>query len=329
MFNIDKYEDSILCEYGFFSRNSKGRKTPIKQEDDRGAFQKDRDKILHSKAFRRLKHKTQVFLSPYDDHYRTRMTHTLEVSQIARTIARQLRLNEDLVEAMSLGHDIGHTPFGHAGERVLNDIMGSFHHNEQSVRVVEYIENEGKGLNLTHEVKEGILTHRSRCTPKTLEGWVVRLSDKIAYINHDIDDAIRAGLITMEDLPKNAIAVVGDTHSKRISTMIADVVTNSYDKPEVVMSDEVALATKELRNYMFKNIYDENAINKREEKKAYGIIEMLFDYYEHHIDKLPMEFLNLIGRWGEKTVVCDFVAGMTDTYAVETYNQLFIPKFWR
>ncbi len=327
MFNYSKFEHEFLSEYAVKSDNSKGRERPMLPCNIRTEFQRDRDRILHCKSFRRLKHKTQVFLAPFGDHYRTRMTHTLEVSQIGRTIARALRLNEDLVEAIALGHDLGHTPFGHAGERVLSEIMGGFEHSKQSLRIVKYLEN-GEGLNLTYEVMDGIVNHRTAGNPSTLEGVVVQLADKIAYINHDVDDAIRAGLFTVDDLPKECISVLGRSHGDRIDMMVRDIVENSYNKPYVAMTDQVRHATYNLRAYLFREVYDQEVESKKEEKKASGIIASLFQHYILNINEMPEEYIKRIDKWGEKVVVCDFVSGMTDTYAIEKYTDLFVPRFW-
>lgn len=328
MYDYTKFEHEFLCDYAVKSDESKGRERPMLPCNIRTEFQRDRDRILHCKSFRRLKHKTQVFLAPFGDHYRTRMTHTLEVSQIARTIARSLRLNEDLVEAISLGHDLGHTPFGHAGERVLNDIMGGFDHSEQSLRIVKYLEN-GTGLNLTYEVMDGIANHRTSGSPSTLEGKVVQISDKIAYINHDVDDAIRAKLFSVEDLPKDCVEILGRKHGDRIDMMVRDVIENSYNNPDIKMSDSVRTATYKLRSYLFKEVYDQEVDSKKEEKKASWIIGELFNYYIKNIDELSPEYVDRIDRWGEKVVVCDFVSGMTDTYAIEKFTELFVPSVWK
>lgn len=328
---LEQRELEYLSEYATKSCRSKGRKRDEAECDIRTVFQRDRDRILHSKSFRRLKQKTQVFLSPKGDHYRTRLTHTLEVSQNARTIAKALRLNEDLVEAMSLGHDLGHTPFGHAGERALNRINpNGFHHNEQSVRVVEYLEKDGKGLNLTSEVIDGIRCHQTKGRPATLEGQIVRLSDKIAYVNHDIDDAIRGGILSEADIPPKYRKVLGSSLTQRLNTIIHDVVTNSMDKEEVSMSEEVNDAMSGLRKFMFENVYL-NPVAKQEESKAEQMIEALYSYYIEHIDLLPDEFLRMAVLNGEskEQVVCDYIAGMTDNYAVKTFQQLFIPESWK
>lgn len=293
-------------------------------------FQRDRDRILHSKSFRRLKQKTQVFLLPKGDHYRTRLTHTLEVSQNARTIAKALRLNEDLVEAIALGHDLGHTPFGHAGERALNQVCpGGFQHNVQSVRVVELLEKHGKGLNLTWEVRDGIMNHKTSGRPSTLEGEIVRLSDKIAYINHDIDDAIRGGILTPEDVPYEFRKVLGETTRMRLNTMIHNVIRSSEGKPKISMSGEVEEATRGLRKFMFENVYL-NPRAKREEHKAVEMIQNLYGYYIDHMDQLPEKYLEMIDRGvsTKEQSVCDFIAGMTDAYAVKKFREYFIPEGW-
>lgn len=286
---------------------------------------------MHCKAFRRLKQKTQVFLQPKGDHYRTRLTHTLEVSQNARTIAKALRLNEDLVEAIALGHDLGHTPFGHAGERALNEVSPhGFKHNEQSVRVVECLEKQGQGLNLTWEVRDGILNHKTSGKPSTLEGQIVRLSDKIAYINHDIDDAIRGGVLKPEDIPKEYREILGETTRMRLNTMIHNVIINSMDKPYITMSKDIEKATAGLRKFMFENVYF-NPAAKREETKAVEMIKNLYGYYIDHMDKLPEKYLQRIaeGISTKEQNVCDFIAGMTDAYAVKKFQEFFIPESWK
>ena len=327
----EEREHQILGPFASDADESGGRDHEEPQCDIRTDFQRDRDRILHCKAFRRLKQKTQVFLAPEGDHYRTRLTHTLEVAQNARTIARALLLNEDLTEAIALGHDLGHTPFGHAGERALNRISeeyGGFHHNEQSVRVVERLEKDGKGLNLTAEVRDGILNHQTSLMPMTLEGKIVRLSDKIAYINSDIDDAIRAGIIREEEIPKELTDVLGDTTNSRLNTLVHDIVHNSEGKNEICMSSDVEKAMFALRKFLFANVYT-NPIAKGEERKVVHMIEQLYEYFIHHSDKLPEEFLELI-RQGETTqrTVCDFIACMSDRYSVNLYKEIMIPKSW-
>lgn len=325
-------EKDTLSKHSCKSTDSKGRKFPEKQCDIRTVFQRDRDRIIHSKAFRRLKHKTQVFLSPEGDHYRTRLTHTLEVAQISRTIARALRLNEDLTEAIALGHDLGHTPFGHCGEQVLNRIhTGGFKHNEQSLRVVEKLEKKShrKGsLNLTYEVKDGILNHTGKNIPETLEGQIVRLSDRIAYINHDIDDAIRARVLKRDSLPKDSTKVLGETHKERINTMIRDVIKQSTDKDTILMSDEIYYQTNKLRDFMFENVYF-NKQAKKEEDKAHNIIIQLYVFFCNNPSKLPKEIydeIEITNNVDEK--VKDYIAGMSDRYAVNKYLEIFVPKFW-
>lgn len=328
---LEERETTYLSPYAALSRKSKGRKKPEAECDIRPVFQRDRDRILHCKAFRRLKQKTQVFLLPKGDHYRTRLTHTLEVSQNARTIAKALRLNEDLVEAIALGHDLGHTPFGHAGERALSEVCPyGFRHNEQSVRVVEYLEKQGEGLNLTWEVRDGILNHKTSGKPGTLEGEIVRLSDKIAYINHDIDDAIRGGLLKEEDIPKEYTRILGSSTRIRLDTMVHNVITNSMDRPEIRMSQEVADAMAGLRRFMFIHVY-QNPAAKGEEDKAVGMVANLYEYYMKHADLLPEQFLIRMEEKSEtkEQVVCDYIAGMTDNYAVKKFEEFFVPESWK
>ncbi len=326
---IENFELEYLSEYATLSMHSKGRLREEPQCDIRPVFQRDRDRIIHSKAFRRLKDKTQVFLSPEGDHYRTRLTHTLEVSQNARTIAKALRLNEDLVEAIALGHDLGHTPFGHAGERALNRVCpGGFTHNEQSVRTVDLLERNGKGLNLTLEVRDGILNHQTKGMPFTLEGKVVRFSDKIAYIHHDMDDAVRAGILKESDVPKKIRKVLGSTPGQRLDCFIHDIVTNSYEKDCIAMSEPVAEAMMALRNFMFENVY-KNPLAKSEEAKAEEMMETLYHHFLGHLELLPEDFQHLLER-GEQPerVVCDYVGAMSDRFAINTYEKYFIPKSW-
>jgi dGTPase len=327
----ESIEKQILSPYASLSVNSLGRDREEAQCDMRTIYQRDRDRIIHCKAFRRLKHKTQVFLAPQGDHYRTRLTHTLEVAQIARSIAKALRLNEDLTEAIALGHDLGHTPFGHCGEDALNQVCSfGFKHYEQSIRVVEVLENNGEGLNLTKEVRDGILNHKTSGSPKTLEGQVVRLSDKIAYINHDIDDAIRGHIITEADIPKEYKDILGDTTKKRLDTLIKDIVVNSIDKPSILMSQEVEKAMMELRVFMFNYVYT-NPKAKAEEVKAKEMLKQLFAYYMKHVDELPDEFIYLIKERGqdEERSVCDYIAGMSDQYSVDKFKEIYIPKAWK
>lgn len=326
---LEQWEKEYLSPYAMLSMNSRGRGKPEEQCDIRPVFQRDRDRIIHSKSFRRLKDKTQVFLTPEGDHYRTRLTHTLEVSQNARTIAKALQLNEDLVEAIALGHDLGHTPFGHAGERALNRVCPyGFSHNEQSVRTVELIEKNGQGINLTYEVKDGILNHQTSGKACTLEGRVVRFSDKIAYIHHDMDDAIRGGILKESDVPKEIGEVIGFSCGARLDFFIHDIVTSSRGKDDIMMSPDVADAMQKLRDFMFKNVY-QNPVAKSEEGKAEALIETLYEYYLEHIEKLPDFLRGLLDR-GESAemVVCDFIASMTDRFAIATYQNIFIPKTW-
>ena len=327
--NLEQREKVYLSPYATLSMNSKGRDHEEPQCDIRPVFQRDRDRIVHCKSFRRLKDKTQVFLSPEGDHYRTRLTHTLEVSQNARTIAKALRLNEDLVEAMALGHDLGHTPFGHAGEKALNDICPfGFKHNEQSIRTVELLEKDGEGLNLTWEVRDGILNHQTDSMPSTLEGKIVRLSDKIAYTYHDMDDAVRAGILKESDVPREVGEIVGYNPRERLNNFIHDIVTNSMDKNDVSMSEDVAYAMSRLRKFMFECVYS-NPVAKGEEKKAQALVKTLYEHYMAHTDELPKFFVEL-GLRGEprEQVVCDYISSMTDRYAIALYDELYVPKFW-
>lgn len=297
----------------------------------RTEYQRDRDRILHSKSFRRLKHKTQVFLSPEGDHYRTRLTHTLEVAQISRTIARALSLNEDLTEAIGLGHDLGHTPFGHCGEERLNKIHpGGFKHNEQSLRVVDYLERRNNsmfGLNLTDEVRDGIVNHGSKGTPKTLEGQIVSKCDRIAYLNHDIDDAIRANVLTLDSLPENILKVLGRTHGQRINTMIMDIIMHSDEKDQILMSEPIEYAFNALRSFMFENVYF-NKEAKKEEERAEYIVESLYNYYKEHPEQMPPERFDDYNNRDGINAVKDYIASMSDRFAVNVYKELFIPKFW-
>lgn len=328
---IENNEMNQLSKYATFSINTKGRVICEEKCNMRTEFQRDRDRILHSKAFRRLKHKTQVFLAPEGDHYRTRLTHTLEVSQIARTIARALSLNEDLTESIALGHDLGHTPFGHAGESALDKVCSEgFTHFEQSVRIVEILEKKGRGLNLTYEVKDGILNHRTSGSPSTLEGKVVRLSDKIAYINHDIDDAIRANILKNSDIPKEYTKVLGTTIKERLNTLISDIVYSSLDKEDIYMSTDIEIAMKGIRAFMFSHVYT-NKEAKGEEEKAKNMLASLYEHYLKNLSELPEEYQYLIDVLGEseKRVVCDYIAGMSDRYAVNKFQEIYIPVFWK
>ena len=331
---IEELEKSSLSKYATISQNSVGRKELEEKCDIRTEFQRDRDRIIHSKAFRRLKHKTQVFIAPEGDHFRTRLTHTLEVAQIGRTIARALRLNEDLVEAIGLGHDLGHTPFGHTGERILDRLHpGGFKHNEQSLRVVDFLEHKTNrvGLNLTYEVREGIINHSGSNRANTLEGQVIHYADRIAYINHDIDDALRADVIKQGDLPKDCIEILGDSHGKRINNMILDIIRNSMEKGLVSMSKEFEQYTSKLRSFMFTNVYlNEDA--KSEEIKAEYIIEELYKYYLKNRNSLPEEHLKMYKDSNDtllEDIICDYIAGMTDRYVVNCFNNIFIPKPWK
>ena len=322
-------EKETLSEFATLSINSKGRLVDEKQCDIRTVFQRDRDRIIHCKAFRRLKDKTQVFLSPEGDHYRTRLTHTLEVSQNARTIAKALRLNEELVEAIALGHDLGHTPFGHAGERALNRVCTlGFEHNEQSLRTVDVLEKDGQGLNLTFEVRDGILNHQTKSTPATLEGKVVRLADKIAYIHHDTDDAIRAGILKEEEIPAELRKILGNRPTERLDTFIHDIITNSMGKNDICMSETVGKAMLDMRKFMFEHVY-QNKKAKSEEGRAEMLITTLYEYFLEHTDEMPDEFIMLLERGEDpRRVVCDYIACMTDRFAISKYEELFIPKTW-
>ncbi|MCH5333978.1 MAG: deoxyguanosinetriphosphate triphosphohydrolase [Agathobacter sp.] len=326
---IEAMERENLSPYACLSVNSRGRDREEPQCDIRPVFQRDRDRILHSKSFRRLKNKTQVFLTPMGDHYRTRMSHTLEVSQNARTIAKALRLNEDLVEAIALGHDLGHTPFGHAGELVLDRIYpGGFRHNEQSVRIVEKLEKNGEGLNLTWEVRDGILNHQTKTVPATLEGKIVRLSDKIAYVNSDIDDAIRAQIMREEDIPIELRKTLGYDTRTRLNHLIHDIVIHSMEKDDIIMSDETAEALKELRLFMFEHVY-KNPVAKGEEVKAKVMLEQMYYFYMDHVELLPGKLLAMLDEGEEKgRIVCDYISGMTDQYAITKFKENFIPEAW-
>ena len=328
---IEYQEHRRLNPLAAFSDRSAGRPVPYEpdENDVRTAYQRDCDRIVHCKAFRRLMHKTQVFLRPEGDHYRTRMTHTLEVSRIARTITRALGLNEDLSEAIALGHDLGHTPFGHAGESALSDCLGTeFCHNEQSLRVVDVLANNGDGLNLTHEVRLGILGHTGAYVPETLEGQVVRRSDQIAYVNHDIDDAVRAGILSNEDIPDSVADVLGHTHSQRINTLVCDAILTSREAGAVCLSPKVDQALKELRAFMFERVYY-NPVAKGEESKAKDMLSRLYEHYYNHPETLPEDFQPQMSFDGLERTVCDYIAGMTDNYAVDKYTEIFIPTGWQ
>ena len=322
-------EENALSPFAFRTSNTKGREHPYSPCPNRTEFQRDRDKIIHSKAFRRMMHKTQVFFSPVDEHYRTRMTHTLEVSQIARIISRALMLNEDLTEAIALGHDLGHTPFGHAGERAMRECFDPhFAHYAQSLRVVDLLEKDGKGLNLTFEVRDGIYNHKDPHQACTLEGVVVKFADKIAYINHDIDDAQRAGILSLEDIPKPVLDLLGRGHGQRVNTMVSSVIEFSQGKPEIGMTKEISEATEELHTLMFRQVY-KNPLVQADEEKAIDIIKVLFGFYKKHPEQIPPQYYQNAGRDGVERCICDYISGMTDRYAVDTYAGLFIPTGWK
>lgn len=326
---IEEMEAEQLSEYACLSKNSKGRANPYRECEVRTCFQRDRDRIIHSKAFRRLRHKTQVFIAPAGDHYRTRMTHTLEVAQIARTIAKALKLNEDLTEAIALGHDLGHTAFGHAGEQALDQELQKhfgmcFRHNEQSLRVVEVLEP----MNLTWEVRNGILHHTGAEKPDTLEGQIVKTADRIAYINHDIDDAVRGGVIKNSELPKDAIKILGEDHSTRINRMVMDMITSSWNRNEILLSDEIKFAMDRLRIFLFERVYVGSEAKKEEEKAKKVLVALLLHFVEHP-DSLPAEWDSLKGGTDNiARIACDYVAGMTDRYAISKYTEVFLPDPW-
>lgn len=325
----EQREYQFLSRFAAHSADSLGRDREERQDDIRTVYQRDRDRILHSKSFRRLKHKTQVFIAPIGDHYRTRLTHTLEVSQLSRTVAKALFLNDDLTEAIALGHDLGHTPFGHAGERALNEVCPlGFRHYEQSIRVVEKLERDGQGLNLTKEVRDGILNHQWGLHPSTLEGQIVRFCDKIAYINHDIDDAERAGIMTEEEIPDRFRRSLGASTKERLDTLINDIIYHSIGSDEIRMSDEIRSEMVDLRRFMYETLYTDS-VAKLEERKVPGLLKLLYQYYEQHIDEMPEEYVQLIAAGEqEQRVVCDYISGMTDPYAVQKFEELFVPKSW-
>ena len=321
-------ERAFFSPYACLSENTRGRARDEKPCDMRTDFQRDRDRIIYSKAFLRLKNKTQVFFSPEGDHFRTRMTHTIDVSQIARSIVRSLALNEDLAEAIALGHDLGHTPFGHAGERVLNSLSPfGFAHNEQSLRVVDVLEKDGKGLNLTFEVRDGIVNHKKSGNPATLEGKAVSLADRIAYVNHDIEDAIRAGLLREDELPQKEISVLGGSSRDRINTMITSIYENSEGKNEVKMGEREAEALENLRAFMFDKVYITEQ-SMKEEERAKRMLSAMYDYFRKQKDKLPAFYLSLTDKYPLEQVICDYLSSMTDKYAVAVFNNIFIPKSW-
>lgn len=326
---IEQNELETLSPYASVSCRTKGRKKPQEKDEVRTEFMRDRDRILHCKAFRRLKDKTQVFLDPEGDHYRTRLTHTLEVSQIARTIGRALKLNTDLIEAIALGHDLGHTPYGHAGERTLNELMPEgFRHYEQSLRVVDCLENEGKGLNLTWEVRDGILNHQMETTPGTLEGRVVRISDKIAYIHHDMDDAQRAGIISEDDIPVTLRMTLGYTTKERLNTLVLDVIRSSAGKNDILQSHRIHEAMMLFRKLMFADVYM-NPVAKSEEVKVHRMITGLYQYYTEHPKEMPEEYSRMTDQGTTVSrAVGDYISGMTDTYCVRRFREIFEPKSW-
>ena len=326
---LERQEHLQLDPKAAFSDETRGRLRPTEENEVRTCYQRDVDRIVHCKAFRRLMHKTQVFLQPEGDHYRTRMTHTIEVSRIARGIARALNLNQDLTEAIAMGHDLGHTPFGHAGEIALSEAMGQpFRHNEQSLRVVDILENDGAGLNLTYEVRMGILGHTSGSrVPETLEGCIVRRADQIAYVNHDIDDAIRAGILTNADIPKSIAKVLGDNHSDRINTLVCDAINTSREAGEILLSPKVDKALADLRAFMFERVY-RNPVAKGEEVKAKDMLRRMYEYYYNHPEAIPEDFQPQLSFDGMERTICDYIAGMTDNYAVDKFTELFIPAGW-
>ena len=327
---LERLEHRRLNPLAAFSDRSTGRPRPEpeREEDVRTCYQRDTDRIVHSKAFRRLMHKTQVFLNPEGDHYRTRMTHTLEVTRIAKTVTRALGLNEDLAEAIAMGHDLGHTPFGHAGEAALTECWGRpFRHNEQSLRVVDILEKDGQGLNLCNEVREGIVGHTGPVIPKTLEGQIVRRADQIAYVNHDIDDAIRAGILTAEDIPKDIAAILGENQRDRINTLVCDIIFTSREAGSICMTPEIQKALADMRSFMFARVYH-NPVAKGEESKAKDMLQMLFRFYVDHPEQLPADFQPQLSFDGLGRTVCDYIAGMTDNYAIEKFNEIFVPSGW-
>lgn len=330
----ERWEHQAYSRYASYSDQSRGREVQEAPCEIRTVYQRDRDRILHSKAFRRLKHKTQVFLLPEDDHYRTRMTHTLEVAQVSRTIAKALRLNEELTEAIAYGHDLGHTPFGHSGEYVLDEKMREiglrFRHSEQSVRVVELLEKNGEGLNLTWEVRDGIRNHGTAGKPATPEGKIVRISDKIAYINHDIDDAIRAGVLREEDIPSYYTDILGHSVRERLDFLVKDMIHNNMDTGDIRQSERAAEAMMGLRDFMFAYVY-KNKVVKAEEVKAQAMLKMLYEYYVRNWEALPHEYVRMVveRQMQIEVVVCDYIAGMTDQYATDKFKELFVPRSWK
>lgn len=326
---LEQREHMMLSPWASRADETRGRLRPAEENEVRTCYQRDVDRIVYCKSFRRLKHKTQVFLQPEGDHYRTRLTHTLEVMRISRTIARALRLNEDLTEAIAFGHDLGHTPFGHAGEKALSDVTGKpFCHNEQSLRVVDILEKNGEGLNLTYETRMGIVCHTGDQLPDTLEGQIIRLADRIAYINHDIDDACRAGILSNRDIPVEITDVLGETHSQRINTLVMDIISHSQGLDHLKRDPGVAEAMEKLRDFMFERVY-RNPVAKGEESKARDIIGILYDYYMKHPGKLPTDFQPQLSFDGIERTVVDYIAGMTDKYAVYKFSEIFIPTAWQ
>jgi dGTPase len=322
-------EKTFLLKYAFKTSETKGREKPCDKCPNRTEFQRDRDRIIHSKSFRRLMHKTQVFIFPQDEHFRTRMTHTLEVTQIARIIARALRLNEDLCEAAALGHDLGHTPFGHSGERAMQLFYSEdFAHYKQSIRVVEKLENNGEGLNLTWEVKDAILNHTGDSEASTLEGQIIKIADRIAYINHDIDDAIRGGIITIDDVPKELISTLGKGHGERINRMVSAVISESFEKPYVKMEKEIWEATMELRSFLFDSVY-RNKKAKSEEEKAIEMLRILFEYFTKNPNEMPGVYFANTKNEPVERCVCDYISSMTDRYAIDLFRELYVPGMWK
>lgn len=326
--NTFAFEEAFLCDKACLTKNTKGRLKPLEPCTVRTEFQRDRDRIIHSKSFRRLMHKMQVFLAPEGDHYRTRLTHTLEVAQIARTIARALRLNEDLTEACALGHDLGHTPFGHSGERALDAILpGGFRHNEQSLRIVALLENGGEGLNLTYEVRDGIVCHTGAKQAETLEGRIIKVADRIAYINHDIDDASRAGLLTNDDIPNEISEVLGRTHSERITSLVKAVINHGVDDG-IGLLEPYGTAMEKLRDFMFERVYF-NEVAKSEDDKVTNMITFLYEYFTSHPEEIPEEYMEYALQTGVGRAAADYIAGMTDRYALGCFEELFVPKVWQ
>ncbi len=322
------FEDAYLCKEAFRVRDTRGRMYPVEECPVRTEFQRDRDRITHCKSFRRLMHKMQVFLAPEGDHYRTRLTHTLEVAQIARTIARALHLNEDLTEAAALGHDLGHTPFGHSGERALDYLLPEgFRHNEQSLRVVDFLENEGEGLNLTYEVRDAILCHTGDEPATTLEGRIIKIADRIAYINHDIDDAVRAGILHNNDIPKEIVEILGDSHSKRITTLVQAAINHGVEN-DIGLVEPYGVAMDKLRDFMFEKVY-RSKVTQSEDNKVINMITFLYEHFSAHPESIPREYMKYAERDGISVVTADFIAGMTDRYALGCFNELFVPKVWQ